>query len=680
MQGARKTEPNQFMKSIPVIGRFLEKVDFDRARGNLAYATLTLNPRVAMAQAASYPTAAAVLGWKAVGKALVAPDGKIARVIYRADTDLIAKYSPLLYYRMKGYSSTEMADIKNMQQGWKNLDSKLRFLTGWIQAVDGATVGRLWYATEYYVQDQFKELKAGTDEYYQEVAKWFNKVVEETQPNYTVMQRPDILRDPNAVTRQLTMFMTQRLQNSNIVYEAVKRATRYREDLKNKKNNVTQADVHQAWMEVYRAVSSQLAAGVTIVAMKMLYDALFLGLRPYKDDDDELTLTSIGFGALDLFADTMISNIIGGSEIYGIIKACVGQNRWYGITLSGVGVFEDAIEAAVRLFNGKNDIATLNSFAVAACRLLGMPVGNAEKLVAGMCNMAGNIATFGTPQKIQYDMSFADWIKAAVVSHDLSPQIKKNANILYRAIIDGNQKKADSVTDALERQGKTKKDIDSLIKTGLEKNDVRIVQAAQLRLSGDSTGYADLAEEIAADGFEKQLVIEVITSAQNAFMQKVKEAAKVKSEGKDKEYRETIKVLTDKGYDKQFVQSYISSLTPEEYETKEEQFDGASGVIQIYNANDVYINLENGDYSCAQDIVDNIYSANLEKEILRGKTEEKARSDARSLLKGSLRAKYKQQYLDGDDAERERIFTMLTGLIIDGNLLFQWEDILKWEE
>lgn len=656
---------------------------FDRARGNLAYSTLTLNPRVAMAQAASYPTAAAVLGWKAIGKALLAPDGKIARVIYRADMDLIAKHSPLLYYRMKGYSNTEMADIKNMRQGGKNLDRKLRFLTGWIQAVDGATVGRLWYAAEYYVQDHFKKLKAGTDEYYREVANWFNKVVEETQPNYTVMQRPDILRDPNAVTRQLTMFMTQRLQNSNIVYEAVKRATRYREDLKNKKNNVTEADVNQAWMEVYRAVSSQLAAGVTIVAMKMLYDALFLGLRPYKDDDDELTLESIGFGALDLFADTMISNIIGGSEIYGIIKACVGQNRWYGITLSGVGVFEDTIEAAVRLFNGKNDIATLNSFAVAACRLVGLPIDNAEKLIAGMCNIAGNIATFGTPEKMQYDMSFADWIKAAVVSHDLSPLMKKNgqnANILYRAIMDGNQKKVDSVKDTLEKAGNTKKDIDSLIKTGLQKNDARIVQAAQLRLSGDSTGYADLAEEIAADGFDKQLVIDVITSAQNAFSEKAKEAAKAKSEGKDKEYREAVKALTDKGYDKQFVQSYISALSPEEFEAKEEQFDAASGVIQIYNANDIYVNLENGDYSSAQDIADSIYSANLEKETLRGKTEEKARKDARSSLRDSLRAKYKQQYLNGDDAERERILTMLTGLIIDGSLLFKWEDILKWEE
>ncbi len=175
-------------------------------------------------------------------------------------------------------------------------------------------------------------------------------------------------------------------------------------------------------------------------------------------------------------------------------------------------------------------------------------------------------------------------------------------------------------------------------------------------------------------------MIDVITSAQNAFSEKAKEAAKAKSEGKDKEYREAVKALTDKGYDKQFVQSYISALSPEEFEAKEEQFDAASGVIQIYNANDIYVNLENGDYSSAQDIADSIYSANLEKETLRGKTEEKARKDARSSLRDSLRAKYKQQYLNGDDAERERILTMLTGLIIDGSLLFKWEDILKWEE
>ena len=653
---------------------------FDRARGNLAYATLTLNPRVAMAQAASFPTAAAVLGWKAVNKALV-KGGKGGHMISRADTELIAKYSPLLYYRMQGYSSVEMADIKNMQQLRGRVDSKLRFLTGWIQAVDGATVGRLWYAAEYYVQDHFGELAAGTDAYYQKVAEWFNKVVEQTQPNYTVMQRPDILRDPNALTRQLTMFMTQRLQNFNIVYESVARLNRYRADYKNGRNGVTEADVKEAWHGVARAVSSQLAAGVTIVAMKMLSDLLLLGLGSYKDEDDELTWESLGLGALDLFADTMFSNIVGGSELYGIIKARVGNSKWYGISLSGVGVFEDALEALLKL--GKGDkIDTVNNFAMATCRLMGIPAGNAEKLLAGVGNLLGNIATFETPEKFQYDMTFADWAKAVLVAHDLSPVIKKNgqnANILYRAIMDGDQKKVDSVTDALKKEGETKKDIDALIKSGLGKNDERIIQAAQMRISGDSEGYAALAEEIAGDGFEKQLVIDAITSAQKSFLSKAEEAARAVADGKDKEYKEAVKVLTGKGYDKQFVRDYIGGLSPEEY-TAEEQFDVASGVIQLYNAGDVYISLENGLYEQAQDIVDSIYNANLEKEVLRGKTEEKARTAARNSLRSALRTKYKQQYLNADEAERERIRNILTGLIVNGNLLFQWEDILKWEE
>ena len=46
LNGARKTEANIF----------------DELRGNMAGAVLTLNPRVALSQTASYPTAAAEIG------------------------------------------------------------------------------------------------------------------------------------------------------------------------------------------------------------------------------------------------------------------------------------------------------------------------------------------------------------------------------------------------------------------------------------------------------------------------------------------------------------------------------------------------------------------------------------------------------------------------------------------
>lgn len=81
-----------------------ETTFFDRARGYMAGATLSINPRVAMAQAASLPTAASEIGWKPILKA----SGKF---VTKHDIDLIAEYTPLLYNRSKG-ANIELADVK----------------------------------------------------------------------------------------------------------------------------------------------------------------------------------------------------------------------------------------------------------------------------------------------------------------------------------------------------------------------------------------------------------------------------------------------------------------------------------------------------------------------------------------------------------------------------------------
>lgn len=377
---------------------------FGWLRSNLAQTSLTLNIRVALAQAASYPTAAAELGWGPLAKAF-ARGGKNNTVISRADADLIAKWSPLLYHRMQGYSSVELGDIKNSQRLSSRLWKKARWATGWIQAVDGATVGRLWYAAEYWVQDNMPSLEKGTDEYYQAVAQKFNDVVEKTQPNYTTMQRPQILRDPNEMVRMLTMFMTQRLQNFNILFDATASYQKARADKANGRNGVTQADVAEARTDLVRAVSSQLAQAAVYVGFKLFADALLRNMKAYRDDDDgELTAESVSMQLLDNYIDAMAGMFIGGSELYSILKAATGHEKWYGLSLNGVDSVNDLIDDIVKLANiDKEDTAKLNSqlmkTALSLCQYLGIPANNAIKIKDAIVNTItdaanGNIWSF----------------------------------------------------------------------------------------------------------------------------------------------------------------------------------------------------------------------------------------------------------------------------------------------
>ena len=357
---------------------------FDTLRGHMAKASLTLNVRTALGQAASYPTAASVLGWDALRKGL----GR------KVDTGLIEKYSPLLWYRMQGYSTSELGDLATSNKTLDRIWKKAKWATGWIQAVDGLTVGKLWAASEVYVEGHNRNLQKGTDAFYEEVAKVFNDVVERTQPDYTTMQRPDILRNPNAIVKQLTMFMTQRLQNFNIVYDAAATYSQMRKDFKAGTYGVTAEDVRQAGIASRRAVMSQVVAAATMVAFKMLADFLLHSVNAYRDEDEELTGESISLEALDMFLDSLTGNMLGGSEMYDLIESKVFNKTYYGIEISGLSTAKDVISSATGVFelafkkeeDPKKVWQKADKLAKNLSTLVGIPYGNAEKIIKGLIN------------------------------------------------------------------------------------------------------------------------------------------------------------------------------------------------------------------------------------------------------------------------------------------------------
>lgn len=391
---------------------------FGRIRGNMAQAALTLSMRTAFGQTASYPTAASVVGWGPLMKAL-AKGGRSGRVFSRADQDLIEKYSPLLAYRMKGYSSTELGDIASSNDKRARLWRKMRWLTGWIQAMDGATVGKLWYAAEYYVQDHNKDLEKGSENYYEEVAKVFNNIVEKTQPNYTTMQRPDILRNPNALVRSLTMFLTQRLQNVNIVIDAAATLSQAKKDYAAKRFDVTKEDVQEAAVNTRRAVVSQLVAAATIVAFKAAADAILHSMNAYRrEKDKELTAESVSMELLDMFLDSVTGNFLWGSELYDLVESRVFGKTYYGIELSSMSTVTDMIESFNNLLtemlengvSGENFEKRLNTAAKNLASVLGIPLGNAEKIVMGVVYHAQDIAN-GKPGSFEAGVY---WLSKAV--------------------------------------------------------------------------------------------------------------------------------------------------------------------------------------------------------------------------------------------------------------------------
>ena len=371
--GARRQEPNVL----------------DKFRSNYAGAVLAVNAGVTLKQAASLPTAAAVLGWKNMGTATArfAKDWA-SKKNWRETFDTIQKYTPLLWYRQRGYMDADIGDIYRGKSISDTVTENVPWLMNWITAMDAHTVGSLWYACEENVKDSNKALQVGSDEYYKEVAKLFNQVTYDTQPNYTVMQRPDILRNPNALVRALFMFKTQIMQNFNILAEA---CMEYGYARKNFEKG--SAEMRAAKVKLSRAITSQLVAALIIALIdgtRKLIRRNLMGLGK------EIEITHIPLEYANAFMSSLFGTFTGGTEIYEMVYSIVSGDRYYGFgDVDAIGVPADIANEIVNIsksaINGNFEWQDLEGFAGKLARAFGLPIENILKILKGLYNISMKI-------------------------------------------------------------------------------------------------------------------------------------------------------------------------------------------------------------------------------------------------------------------------------------------------
>ena len=323
-------------KRMDGVGRVLGKL-----RGNYAGAILTLNPGVAIAQAASLPTAGAVLG--ADTMAAVVPFVKNLSKKQRAalEAEISQHGDVLLRYRMRGSQEGELASIGADKGLAQNAMDKLpKSLTGWINGMDEITVAALWEGAKRYVERHAEEFNLSVaygdsspdrgalgrtgnseqdakdfvgresagpaakvnrnDAYWDAVNKMYQRVIEETQPNYTTMQRAGIQRSDNEITKTLTMFTTQRFQNYGILADAVGDYNAQRARYKAEASAANKAELDRAGKQLNRAVASQLTQTAVFALMKIGADFLLHRWDRERDENGDVTAASMGkrFGSL----------------------------------------------------------------------------------------------------------------------------------------------------------------------------------------------------------------------------------------------------------------------------------------------------------------------------------------------------------------------------------------------
>ena len=497
-----------------------ESTVFDMLRGNFAGAVLTGNWSVIMKQAASYPTAVATLGWEPVMKAL-ARGGKHGLPISSADRELIAKYTPLLWYRNKGNSTQEMADIDTLNS-LTNRMPVVREVKNMIQKVDVATVGRLWYASQYYVDANYMALKKGTDAYYRQVAEVFNRCVEDTQPNYTVMQRPDYLRDPSKIKKVMFMFMTQRMQNGGILYDAA--CNLYAKNKTGTKEQKAQARKEFAW-----AVSSQLVSAAVLSTMTFLARGLLHKIKPYLDDENELTAESFVSEWTNGVLGSLSGSFIAGNELYNLIYSAITKERYYGIEVSLFSEISSLFESIVKMGNGAIDSFSdsdeeaekgideiKGAFFDAAgtvAKMCGVPVDNVQNVAVGIW-------------KNVEDATSGDGLFSFSTDKE-EPKASVYGKKIYYALMDGDKKTAEEYREKMKKSGeKGEGDVETAVKDQLASRNNLVKQAAQYRLDKNHDGYMECYNKLIKMGFNHYEVVAATNSVLNKMQDKTESGAK----------------------------------------------------------------------------------------------------------------------------------------------------------
>ena len=507
-------------------------------RGNYAGAVLTLNPGVAIAQAASLPTAAAVLGGDTMASVMpfvknLSPKQKAA-----LEAEIAEHGDVLLQWRQRGTGKGELQSIgKRETLVQKGMDKVPGWLTGWINGMDEITVAALWEGSKAYVKNHAAEFEGagetGSPAYWEAVNRTYQKVIEQTQPNYTVMQRAGIQRNPDEMVKTFTMFTTQRFQNAGILIDAVgdwkAQAARYNADA----SDANKAELQRATKQRDRAILSQVAQVAVFAMMKIGADFLLHRWDREQDENGDVTLKSMVSRFFSLSTESTMGNFLFGSELYSLIDNAIEGKDYDVISATNISAVNDMASDVVKFTAElKKDTSEMDEAELEkhhkklmekgmalienGFEIVGVPYGNGRKMVDAVRRYwddAQNVAQGGK-------FSFNSLPESATGQYDR----------LYNAYASGDADEAQAAVEKLVAMGK-EGEIYKQLKTRLKKYDADTRAAAKAQMEGNEAERYRLETEtiealydvlgirknVKEDAPKREAVIDCVTGAVNAL-------------------------------------------------------------------------------------------------------------------------------------------------------------------
>lgn len=356
----------------------------DALVGNYKAAAVAANIRVILQQ----PTA--------ILRAMSSLDPKylLAGTVKLGDWAKVKKYAPIAVWKDWGYFDINTGrQMKDVLLSSDSLMEKVKqaAMAGAGKA-DSFAWARLWNAAEAETRDKRPGLKPGTEAFYQAVGARFSEIVDQTQVVDGLLQRSQIMRSPDALTKMATSFMAEPTKTYNMFVNAVY-------DLRHATGKDGRSNAKRALARTSAALVVSFAVNAV---MQSIVDAL-------RDDDKERDywekfLTAYtGFTgeeetALDYWNSFWDGNLEANFNPAGYIpyfKDLVSIMQGYDVSRMDMEPVSKVLEAAANMKKalsgeGKYSMAGASANLLAeVSRLLGIPVANLKRDVqAGITTAA----------------------------------------------------------------------------------------------------------------------------------------------------------------------------------------------------------------------------------------------------------------------------------------------------
>ena len=538
-----------------------------RMKGNYMGAALLLNPGAMIKQFAAFPTANAYFGTKNV--AIASAGG-----MWRVDLKKYAEYTPYLWYRSEG-NGTVVGELSKKAGVVGGLKDKIDIMG----KVDRYVVGCLLKAAELHVE-QTTKLKKGSDAFYKEVVRQFEKCVDETQPNNMVTSKPQFIRNNVLKILSMSAFRSQTMAIGNTIIDSYMEYRTKSNDYKLSKSAENKSAKKVAMKKFAKSLigateSALLIGGLTTLVNMLLWHKW----DDERDDKGNVTAENIFKSILDYSMESFAGTFTFGDTAYSAVAHMIDNDKpFYGLdsmSLENVNNFVENISKGDYIL-----AATL----LGDC--FGLPASNIKRMALSLTSYFTDL-TKGRGEIISDN-------KGNINTTVLVP-------LMINATIDGDTDKAQYyeqlyVNTIMDTKGKTEKEARDMLEQkvikALSKNNDDIEKAAVARANGDLNTYESLINKVSSYGFGKNDVIKASSKVISNII------ANMKKEGITDEDAAKSDLVDNQGFTEQgaeYVWKKMASSTDDE-KSEGSIFDSTGNDDTLmYKYTDAFEYLKNGD-------------------------------------------------------------------------------------